>query len=71
MISKTQVLWGYVFILSVIHVISQLIGPPLKLNSGLITVIFFIIFVFNFKIKPMEESDNPIDFRIENRRENA
>lgn len=71
MISKTQVLWGYAVIFSVIHVISQLIGPPLKLNSGLITVIFFIIFVFNFKIKPMEESDNPIDFRIENRRENA
>lgn len=66
--SKTQVLWGYVFILSVIHVISQLVSPPLQLNSGLITVLFFIIFVFNFKIEPMEESDNPIDFRIENRR---
>jgi hypothetical protein len=68
MISKTQVLWGYVFILSVIHVLSQLICPPLQLNSGLITVLFFIIFIFNFKIEPMEESDNPIDFRIENRR---
>lgn len=68
MISKTQVLWGYAVILSVIHVISQLIGPPLQLNVGLITTLFFMIFIFNFKIEPMEESDNPIDFRIENRR---
>lgn len=71
MICKTQILWGYTVVGCVCHGFSELIASILKLNSdmiSLITVIFFVLFILNFKIEPMEESDNLFDFKIENRR---
>lgn len=71
MICKTQILWGYTVVECVCYGFSKLIVSILKLNSdmmSLITVIFFVLFILNFKIKPMEESDNLFDFIIENRK---
>ncbi|RMC24438.1 MULTISPECIES: hypothetical protein [unclassified Lactobacillus] len=65
MINKTQVLWGYAVIACVCHGLSEMIASLLKLNSGMITIIFFLLFMLKFEIKPITESDNPIYFRIE------
>lgn len=60
-----QILWGYLFMASVVEFLSFLIGLLCHTNHTILFLLIMSLFLLFCQILPLEYSDYPFGFRIE------